>query len=713
MNYQLATKKIFKGFYFDVTDWFSSNRYFNEDSFITRMRYFQITAFSILFVTSFINFLLTAEFCFFITATASIILIVVRFLIDNNKVRAAYLTMLLCINGALILLTSIEGLHSGVFLYFFPSIISFGFLADMKKDNNVLLTYGAGIGSFLIALLLAPGNPTINDTAHVAGASGFSLNIVFSFFMVVWMSHSLAKENNRKQTILVNKEIFLDTIFNSSLHAEIIVEAGNGFISSYNRHAILLFAVEEGQTLDNKPVYELFPDDHNAEFLKSLSCPHTNWKGELACIKKDGTNFPGKITVVSFEYFGRNFKKMTILDITEKNQILSELQEAKQKAEDAVYIKSQFLSHMSHELRTPLNGIIGSTNLLLQDKYKPCQKEQLDVLRYSSEHMLSLINDILDLSKLEANKIQLEQTLIEIPDLINKIVAPFVPQYEKKSVKFEVKVDPTLHSSLLADPTRINQVLTNLLSNALKFTAQGSVTMYIKAIKITSELNTLEFNVTDTGIGIAKDKKEQIFEQFSQADLKTTRKYGGTGLGLTISQQLVKLMGGELKVDSQYQKGSRFYFTISLPVHSSGVKKMYVTDENLFVDMEKLKGIRVLIAEDNPINMMIATKFLSKWGVVFEKAKNGAEAVDLFRKGGFDLILMDLEMPEMDGYGALSEIRSIDNNMPAIAFTAAVFENMKEKLNECGFNDYIQKPFRPIDLQTKLVKYSQKLAKSA
>jgi signal transduction histidine kinase/CheY-like chemotaxis protein len=712
MNYQLASKKVFKDFCFDVTDWFSSSRYFNEDSFITRMRYFQITSFSFLFVTSFVNFLLEAESTFFITASSSILLIVVRFLIDNNKVRAAYLTMLLCINGTLLLLTSIEGLHSGVFLYFFPSIISFGFLADMKKDDNVVLTYGIGICSFLIALLLASGNSSFTDASQV-GQPGFSLNIAVSFFMVLWMSHSLAKENNRKQAVLINKEIFLDTIFNSSLHAEIIVETGSGLICSYNRHAIFLFAVKEGDALENKPVYALFSNDESTELSNSLLYQHPSWKGELTCLKKDGTHFPGKITVVSFEYFGRNFKKITIVDITEKNQILSELTEAKQKAEEAVYVKSQFLSHMSHELRTPLNGIIGSTNLLLQDKYKPCQKEQLDVLRYSSEHMLSLINDILDLSKLEANKIQLEQTATDIPDLINKIIAPFVPQYEKKAVKFDVKVDPTVTSTLLADPTRINQVLTNLLSNALKFTTHGGVTLNINAIKITSEFNILEFNVTDTGIGIANDKKDQIFEQFSQADIKTTRKYGGTGLGLTISRQLVKLMGGELKVESQYQKGSRFYFTIPLPVHSSGVKKMYVTDEHLFFDLKKLKGIRVLIAEDNPINMIIATKFLNKWGVEYEKAKNGIEAVSLFKKGGFDLILMDLEMPEMDGYTALSEIKIIDSSMPAIAFTAAVFENMKEKLQECGFDDYIQKPFRPIDLQTKLVRYSRKLIKSA
>jgi signal transduction histidine kinase/ActR/RegA family two-component response regulator len=644
------------------------------------------------------------------------VLILVRFLLDNNRVREAYYLMLLCINAALILLTSLEGLHSGVFLYFFPCIISFGFITDMSRSTNVLLTYLVGVGSFMVALLVSPGNTNLDELVNGSSLNSFSVNIIVSFFMVGWMSHSLAKENSRKQTILVNKEIFLDTIFNSSLHTEIIVETNHGLVSSYNRHAISLFAVGENQVLDNKPVRELFLElsqDESGDLSRAIFCPLTNWEGELTCLRNDGSSFPGKISVVSFTYLDTPFKKITIVDITEKNQILSELQVAKLKAEESVYIKSQFLSHMSHELRTPLNGIIGSANLLLQDDCQPGQREQLNVLRFSSEHMLSLINDILDLSKLEANKIQLEATAVKIPEFIHKITSPFVPQYEDKGVAFEVEVDPAINSSLLADPTRLNQVMTNLLSNALKFTAKGSVKVELKALSVTSDSNTIEFSVTDTGIGIPDDKRNKIFEQFSQADVKTTRKYGGTGLGLTISQQLVRLMGGELQVESKYQRGSRFYFTVCLPVHIPAVKNSFVSEENLFQDTEQLKGIRVLIAEDNPINMMIATKFLDKWGVVYEKAKNGLEAVSLFKKGNFDLVLMDLEMPEMDGYGALTEIRDINTGMPAIAFTAAVFENMKEKLMESGFNDFIQKPFRPNDLQAKLVEFTRTLSKSA
>jgi CheY-like chemotaxis protein len=194
--------------------------------------------------------------------------------------------------------------------------------------------------------------------------------------------------------------------------------------------------------------------------------------------------------------------------------------------------------------------------------------------------------------------------------------------------------------------------------------------------------------------------------------VKTTRKYGGTGLGLTISQKLVRLMGGELKVESKYNQGSRFYFEVTLPVHYSQ-KKLKINEGEKIIDDKKLNGIKVLIAEDNPINMKIASRFLDKWGVVYEKATNGLEAVSLFENNDFDLVLMDLEMPEMDGYGALKAIRGINSTIPAIAFTAAVFDNMKESLKNSGFNDFIQKPFRPQDLQAKLVAFSEGLVMSA
>lgn len=715
MTNQITIKNAAAKFWFEISEWFTSSRYFNEDSFVSRLRYFQITAFSFLFLASFLNFIANLVFSYITTSVTCLGLIFVRYLIDNNRAKEAYALMLYAINLALIMLTFVEGLSSGAFLFFFPCIISFSFLADLANKKNIALTYWVGIGSFLVAVLFASDSIILGGAVNNKAGGNFFLNIILSFGLVVWMSFTLAKENNRKQTELRNKEIFLDTIFNSSLETKIIVDFESGLISSCNRHAAILFATEGTEALYNKPASGLFlelKEGKDVGFAAEMLNSSGSWEGALTCVRPDGTQFPATVNVVSFKYHEKFYKKITIVDSTEKSQMLYELQAAKRKAEELAFAKSQFLSHMSHELRTPLNGIIGTTNLLLEDKFLPGQKEQLSVLKFSSEHMLNLINDILDLSKLEADKIQLEKTVVDIPKFIQNISSPFIKQFEEKSVAFKVLVDDRLKKSVLADPTRLNQVLTNLLSNALKFTCKGMVKLEVKGTSIKSDHNSILFSVTDTGIGIPENKVDQIFEQFTQADVKTTRKYGGTGLGLTISKRLVRLMGGDLTVESKYHKGSRFSFEVTLPVHNS-LKKAYMIAPGIVKDDKKINGVKVLIAEDNPINMMIATKFLDKWGVVYEKAKNGLEAVALFEQHNFDVVLMDLEMPEMDGYGALHAIRKIDPTIPAIAFTAAVFDNMKETLFNSGFNDFIQKPFKPQDLLAKLVAYSVRVAKRA
>jgi signal transduction histidine kinase/CheY-like chemotaxis protein len=713
-NYLLSVKKPLILFS-DVKDWFKSIHYFNEDSFVIRIRSFQITSFTFFLLNSFLNFLSNLVTSYIITAASCMALLIVRHLIDNGKVKQAYRLMLIAINFSVAALSYFEGLRSGAFLFFFPTFFSFIFLVDPSDKKNQLFTYIGCISAFIIAIIASPYSSELIVRGRDVSRENFMINILMSFFLIAWMAYHLVRENNRKQTTIKNKEVFLDTIFNSSLHTDIIVDLESGCISDCNRGSALLFALPEGKSLRNMVACELFTDFKTKEgkkILKEICNSEKNWQGELTCIRMDGTEFPASINIVTFRYNEKTYKKITIVDITEKNQILHDLQVAKSKAEESAVVKSQFLSHMSHELRTPLNGIIGSTNLLLQDDFLPDQKDQLSILKFSSEHMLNLINDVLDLSKLEANKMQLEKAVIDIPKFIDQIASTFDQQYQNKGLSFEINVDEELQRPLLVDPTRLNQVLTNLLSNAFKFTAKGSVTLDVKAIALKSDFHTIRFSVTDTGIGISEDKKEKIFEQFAQADIKTTRRYGGTGLGLTISQRIVEIMGGRLKVESKYNKGSKFYFDLSLPVHLSK-KKAFINENAPLSVNENLKGFRVLIAEDNPINMLIATKFLDKWGIIHEKAKNGVEAVSLFNNGNFDMVLMDLEMPEMDGYSALNAIRKIDSSIPAIAFTAAVFDNMKESLTNSGFNDYVQKPFRPEDLQSKLIAFSESLKKRA
>ncbi|HEU0064520.1 MAG TPA: ATP-binding protein [Flavisolibacter sp.] len=372
-----------------------------------------------------------------------------------------------------------------------------------------------------------------------------------------------------------------------------------------------------------------------------------------------------------------------------------DLSEANQKAESAMLAKSRFLSNMSHEMRTPLNGIVGIVNLMLQEPSLPEQQQNLEVLKYSSEHLLSVVNDVLDFSKIEAGKMELANDEYNMKTLLDKVYIVFKNQFENKSVGFEMIIDPNLNKFFKGDETRLRQVLTNLLGNALKFTDQGKVQCRVNLVSADSHIAEIYFSVRDTGIGMSLEKQTMIFEAFNQGESSTTRRFGGTGLGLTISKKMVSMFGGELKVESESGVGSHFFFTLKMPIclHSRNF-----VNEKKVSSLKSLKGTRVLVAEDSPVNMTITHKFLERWDVEIHEATNGKEAVNCFNENEYDLVLIDLDMPIMDGYEALAEIRKINNKVPAIAFTAAVLPNMLEHLTSKGFNDFLQKPFRPEDL---------------
>ncbi len=392
--------------------------------------------------------------------------------------------------------------------------------------------------------------------------------------------------------------------------------------------------------------------------------------------------------IIGAVFFSRN--------ISERKFIEQELTKAKTNAEQATVAKAQFLSNMSHELRTPLNGIIGLTNLLLSEQYLPAQTQHLEVLKYSSDHMLTLINDVLDFNKIEAGKVDLEKSAFNLLEVVEKMETFFSWEAAGKGLSFEVNLHNNLHRIIEGDVTRLRQILTNLISNAIKFTETGSVGFSIEILEQLSEGSCkLRFCVTDTGIGIEEDKLAQIFDSFGQADPSTIRKYGGSGLGLTISKKLIELMGSRLQVKSLINKGSVFWF--DLIVNCSLQKQVDVKVKEIN-QLSNLSGIQILIAEDNPVNMMVVSKMLEKWNVIVTKAKNGKEALDLALNNKYSLILMDLQMPEMDGFTATAEIRAAKLTLPIIALTATTDDTMLKNIKQKGMNGLVQKPFIPEEL---------------
>lgn len=379
--------------------------------------------------------------------------------------------------------------------------------------------------------------------------------------------------------------------------------------------------------------------------------------------------------------------------------------EAKEKAEEATKIKSQFLSVMSHEIRTPLNAIIGVANLLSEEIKNEEQRENVKVLHASSQNLMNLINDLLDLSKLEVGKMQLDVGNINLKKICENIREMFAVLAAQKGIFLRLEFDETIPKLLQGDDIKLNQAITNLVGNAIKFTQQGSVHLSVKLVQRTRETSTLQFTVADTGIGIPLDKQQSIFDSFIQVSPDTNKRFGGTGLGLSISQKLVEVMGGKLLLISEEGKGSTFSFQLTLMNEKTEPATELRTE---LLQSELYKGKHFLVADDNPVNVFVLKQFLHKWGGITTDATDGTQVISLLRSQHFDMVLMDIQMPEKDGLQATREIRSsgeVWSNIPVIAITASHEEEVKESILESGMNDFVIKPFMPDDLTGKISRY--------
>ncbi len=486
--------------------------------------------------------------------------------------------------------------------------------------------------------------------------------------------------------------------------AAITLTDGSEQIISWNKFTEQLLGMKR-RDLYMKPVSFLYPKEEwkkiRAENIRNIGSRHHL---ETKVIHKDGRIIDIDLSInVLKDANNKIVGSVGIMyDITERKQAQEILLQAKIAAEEASSAKTMFLANMSHEVRTPMNAIMGMIDLTLDTSLSEEQKDNLKTAKDAAQNLLVLLNDILDLSRVEAGKITLEDIEINLRNVIHSVCKGLEVLARNKSLELLWSVDTNIPEFLMGDPVRLRQVITNLVNNAIKFTHKGKIEVNVKIASLSNDVASLIFSVSDTGIGIAKDKVNSILEPFPQVDHPTPRRYGGTGLGLTISRRLVEMMGGRIWVESEPWKGSTFYFMATLKISpkdtTTTVASLSAAAPLSEQPSEKIvfQGIRVLLAEDNPVNQKIATKLLEKRGLTVKATQNGQEAMDCLSKELFDIILMDVQMPVLDGLEATKLIREDEKqtgrHIPIVAMTAHAMEGDEARCLAAGMDGYISKP---------------------
>ncbi|HVR54914.1 MAG TPA: PAS domain S-box protein, partial [Pseudorhodoferax sp.] len=524
----------------------------------------------------------------------------------------------------------------------------------------------------------------------------------------IWMIDDITVRKRAEEALRVAHAAQLAIFEAASVGIAILRE---GVILRCNRRLEEIYGYEAGE-LEGQPTRLWYPSD--AAYAEGRRIANErigqSTRHDQLLRRKDGTLFWCRMQARYIDPDSVHGSVWVMEDVTEENHAAQALREAKRLADEATQAKSMFLANMSHEIRTPMNAIIGMSHLALRTDLNPRQRDYIAKVHGAGTALLGIVNDILDFSKIEAGKLEIESVPFELAQVLSGVCTLLDGKAAEKGLALDVDVAPDVPPALVGDPLRLGQVVTNLVSNAIKFTERGRVALRVRGLERGAGMARLQLEVHDSGIGMDAEQTARLFQAFSQADGSTTRKYGGTGLGLTISKRLVEAMGGSIGVDSTPGEGSRFWFQLSLPETDRASLAPATTPAPQAQEHAPLRGVRLLLAEDNEINQQIAVELLESAGASVAVADNGRLAVDLLASGGpFDAVLMDLQMPVMDGMQATRLIRADARHarLPIIAMTAHAMVEERERCLAAGMVDHITKPIDPPAMLLTLARWVQ------
>lgn len=605
-----------------------------------------------------------------------------------------------------------------------PQPFSNPMINPLKKLTLVQILLASTAVSAIMTLSLFIGLGVLLGHDDLAGdlTAGFISSLLTTFIVVGGVVFSLKYLRTNESETRWNKDL-LNSIVEGSPDA-IYVKDKKGKYLLVNPAASRIFGLPASEVVGRDDAAFLPPHKArmvmtldravmNAGYTKTYQEAIDSENGERAFLSTKGPIFDTQGNISGLFVMSR--------DITDRKKTERALQHAKDTAEALARSKSEFLANMSHEIRTPMNAIIGLSHLALNREVPEDIRDYLKKINSSSESLLGILNDILDFSKMEAGKLTVESTGFQLDHVLENLRSLFSAAAEQKHLHFHIDIAPDVPAGLVGDAMRIQQVLANLLGNAIKFTQRGKVELQVKLVELGKSQARIYFCVNDTGIGMRNETLDNLFQPFGQADTSITRRFGGTGLGLAISHGLLQLMGGEFQVNSEIGKGTCFSFELTLGVaapKASGApsdrrheeRKAGALGNDLREQGQPLHGMHVLVVEDNLINQQVAKEFLKLSGMSVDVANNGVEALEHIRDNAYDAVLMDVHMPEMGGIEATEYIRKQPRfaGLPIIALTAGVTEEEKANCLSCGMNDFVAKPIQPKALIETLIRWVKK-----